>query len=928
MQIQPQNVFSVSSTSPHVGHVARVSSDTGFLMTVLTNLYQDPLRAAVREALTNAYDIHIAMGKESTPVEVFLPTQDNPMLRIRDHGCGLPETLVYDHYLVYGDSSKRQDITQTGGFGLGCKAPLAYTPMFHVISVFDGIKSHYIIAISDDGVPVCTKQYDTPNTDTQWTVGIEVGIPIKAEHVSTAIDVTLANAAWLNVAPVFHNLPQTRVGLLQEPWTYSTEHPTIGWYLNPDLSAVKAASRYLSPWDNSNAKLLIEMGGVAYPVDANALTSAAGSAWTPLFSRMASKLSGVHRAPRGAVYMAPSRESLVYNPTVVKYCQKALSDLAYAEAQALVRLLVQEQLHSPFSWRQALVQQAKPVYELLADTGYRANLDAWREFVRLVLNLWNQESPQQVATGHQGSAHTENTLGKLLTSNTFTFPRELGQYTAQAPMWLYSASMKGSGFRGKLVVQRVGVSSRGTLVDSKGKDLGPLTVQMAHPFEVVYADCSYAPSRVRTLLAANTSARVLMLTANPAIVDKKQALAALKQAAESLMAWSEMRAVPVAALSERVPGTDFVEPRAKNLSLAEKLDKIRGIKHTLLQSTPVSASELYSSFFEQNDLDEESDEDQVDTANAKPPAILLAYKSSGSNGFYRMSSEPIVQDCSNARAIFDADLRIHLATDVVIKRLLATYEVETNQQATLLVVETAAELKRLHKLLMSEKNPPFEVKEAFPTLFETYNASRRFEHVKALYPSCCPPSGQEWHLDAFYPTNVIQLCGRLSTQDQETPLAFTDPKALTLLALAKILRAAATKREKIIEVFNRIETGCKPAIETDEKNWRDIFTDVYMLRCFPPVLRASLPQADNEYTKLDLLVNQLASLQTPVFGFVSWGPVLTSLRTESAEQRDAAQALIALAVKNEVLTHPVIQNVLSSSTSESASDPDLSVESD
>ena len=84
------------------------------------SLYTNQKLAVVREVLCNAWDALHFTNKTSVPL---LVTLNNEMI-IQDFGLGIPHAEIGPIYGTYGASTKIHDGQQTGGFGLGCKAPL------------------------------------------------------------------------------------------------------------------------------------------------------------------------------------------------------------------------------------------------------------------------------------------------------------------------------------------------------------------------------------------------------------------------------------------------------------------------------------------------------------------------------------------------------------------------------------------------------------------------------------------------------------------------------------------------------------------------------------------------------------------------------------------------------------------------------------
>lgn len=153
-------------------------SDSAEFFTVLSDtLYRDKKRAVIREVICNAWDAHIMVGKTDVPVEITLNEKE---LIIKDFGPGIAKDKIGPVYCVYGASTKVKDGKQTGGFGLGCKAPFAYSDHFTVTSCIDGFRTLWAISrggAATEGKPDFRPMVSVPTTET----GITVSIPIKDE---------------------------------------------------------------------------------------------------------------------------------------------------------------------------------------------------------------------------------------------------------------------------------------------------------------------------------------------------------------------------------------------------------------------------------------------------------------------------------------------------------------------------------------------------------------------------------------------------------------------------------------------------------------------------------------------------------------------------------------------------------------------------
>lgn len=139
------------------------------------NLYSNPKLAIIRELSTNANDSSIA-SKTDKPFDLHLPTQNEPFFNIRDYGEGIPEDLIYNIYTSYFVSTKTEDESQTGCFGLGSKTPFSLVDKYTVISYCEGKKKTYKME-KKNGLPTVEK---ISEEDTNEDTGLEINF--KVDH--------------------------------------------------------------------------------------------------------------------------------------------------------------------------------------------------------------------------------------------------------------------------------------------------------------------------------------------------------------------------------------------------------------------------------------------------------------------------------------------------------------------------------------------------------------------------------------------------------------------------------------------------------------------------------------------------------------------------------------------------------------------------
>jgi hypothetical protein len=149
-----------------------------------SGLYNDKIRAIIRELSCNAWDAHVMAGKKDVPFEIHLPTDFEPVFRITDYGTGLSHEDVMTLYCTYFASNKNQSNDVVGAMGLGSKSPFCYTQAmdepggFTVISRFDGMKRIYSAYVEGAPTIVCLSEEPTEEPN-----GLEVEFAVNTDDV-------------------------------------------------------------------------------------------------------------------------------------------------------------------------------------------------------------------------------------------------------------------------------------------------------------------------------------------------------------------------------------------------------------------------------------------------------------------------------------------------------------------------------------------------------------------------------------------------------------------------------------------------------------------------------------------------------------------------------------------------------------------------
>ena len=273
-----------------------ISDDPAFFQILSSSLYKDPIKAMIRETICNGWDAHIDSGHTDTSMQITL---DNEKLVIRDFGKGIPHALIQPIYGVYGASTKKNDGRQTGGFGLGCKSPFAYTDHFQVVSYHEGKKTIYNMSKSSAekmGKPSIVPIATFPTTESGIEVTIELADESHAHRFTQLIKQVVFNGdikATLNG----QELPILNLGTAPQKFVL----------LDPNAKECPVIS------DTHNSRIYVRYGNVIYPVEQMSSIEA-------LYKRVDNLLKETYEcklvllAPPDSISITPSRESLTESP--------------------------------------------------------------------------------------------------------------------------------------------------------------------------------------------------------------------------------------------------------------------------------------------------------------------------------------------------------------------------------------------------------------------------------------------------------------------------------------------------------------------------------------------------------------------------------------------------------------------------------------
>lgn len=161
----------------------------------MTHLYAHPAMSMTRELISNAQDAVIAAGGGRRVTVECPKDEEMPLLTVKDQGTGMDERTIVDVYSRYGATTKARDLHQIGSYGIGAKAPLAYTDGFQGKSVKDGVCTTFVVERTGRGnrLDITGSGLRTGEDD-----GTVITVPVRKDDMR---DVASAAEAYLH-APV------------------------------------------------------------------------------------------------------------------------------------------------------------------------------------------------------------------------------------------------------------------------------------------------------------------------------------------------------------------------------------------------------------------------------------------------------------------------------------------------------------------------------------------------------------------------------------------------------------------------------------------------------------------------------------------------------------------------------------------------------
>lgn len=178
-----------------------VEASAKFFELATNGLYSNPELAVLTELGQNAFDEHIVSNIAHRPFELTLPTHLEPTFVIRDFGRGLSHYFMTHNYCRAFFSTKDEDNTTSGAFGIGRLVALALSSTYNVVSRHEGKRSFYSVFKNSNGRPEIVRLSVEDMVEGEES-GLEVSVPVPPNKINQFVPNTQRAFRYYKVRPI------------------------------------------------------------------------------------------------------------------------------------------------------------------------------------------------------------------------------------------------------------------------------------------------------------------------------------------------------------------------------------------------------------------------------------------------------------------------------------------------------------------------------------------------------------------------------------------------------------------------------------------------------------------------------------------------------------------------------------------------------
>lgn len=308
------------------GRDAHHMRDAKLAPSMQSSHYQSLSTARLYTENMSTVDWYAPRGK---PMEIHVPTENEPYFELKDFGVGLPLDKIMGEialdaegdyirgengkvvwmggmYVRLFDSPKDEDNTQIGGFGLGAKSPSTIADSYTVETRFNGEK--YIIFVYEDRNRIPTADLITCTPD-----GLPQPIPMAEGEFN---GMTVRVPVSIDRIVKFKRALAKVLRFVDTPYVFTNVAITVE---KPSFTQQFGQTHMTS---NGSGNHYAVQGGVVYPIDMNMLSIDVSEVFKDV------SCDTYTFFPIGSINMQPSREDLEYDKHTIEVLEDYLGAAA------------------------------------------------------------------------------------------------------------------------------------------------------------------------------------------------------------------------------------------------------------------------------------------------------------------------------------------------------------------------------------------------------------------------------------------------------------------------------------------------------------------------------------------------------------------------------------------------------------------------
>lgn len=272
------------------------AENASFLTDALIKLYSKPRNAILRELVSNAYDATVDLDENAEKRALVIITPKNVI--IQDFGTGMSPDFMKDGYTKIGFSTKRDNEKAIGGFGLGRISVLSYVKTYTVETIYEGIKSKYLIY-----------------KDTSINIDILYEKPAEEGEIGTRIEFAIKDdqKTWYDVAKEeLEFFDKTQIVWLDE-------NQNQKFSFNPNPIKIKAGDDEY--FVTNKSPMSIVYGKVNYPINFSELPKVFRNGEHSIMLNLA-----LYVPISEGLSVTPARESFEYTKSTIDFLTEKLNN--------------------------------------------------------------------------------------------------------------------------------------------------------------------------------------------------------------------------------------------------------------------------------------------------------------------------------------------------------------------------------------------------------------------------------------------------------------------------------------------------------------------------------------------------------------------------------------------------------------------------